>query len=359
MPPKTQTETFSMAEAKKIVEDLFDPNPWVYWTDFLFNALLGWFGLVETVLAPNFSWLQAASFLVAAFCLYRAVIFIHELAHLKKDSFPVFRVVWNLVCGFPLMVPSFTYMGVHIDHHKQKLYGTQEDGEYLPFVLIGRWRMILFLVMMAAAPAFVAFRFLVLTPLSYVIPPLRKFLWERVSSLVIDSEYKRPDPTDRDGQWWQLQEFCTFLYALTGVVLLWKGILPWKAFWVWYAVAGTILFINGVRTLVAHCYRNPADHVLEFSEQFLDSVTVPGNPLITPVWAPVGLRYHAVHHLFPGMPYHHLREAHGRFVKELPANSVYHLTLRKGLFHALAQIWKETGEIQAARKSVKGEAKTV
>jgi hypothetical protein len=257
------------------------------------------------------------------------------------------------------MVPSFTYTGVHIDHHKQKVYGTQEDGEYLPFVLVGRWRMVLFLAMMALAPVFVAFRFLVLTPLSYVIPPLRKFLWERLSSLVIDSEYKRPVPADRDGKWWRLQEFCTFLYALAAAALLLKGILPWKAFWVWYAVAGTILFVNGVRTLVAHCYRNPADHVLEFSEQFLDSVTVPGNPLTTPVWAPVGLRFHAVHHLFPGMPYHNLRKAHGRFVKELPANSVYYLTLRKGLFHALAQIWKEAGEAQAAGKRVKGEAKTV
>ncbi len=343
--------SFSMAEAKKIVEDLFEPDPKIYWADFLLNALVGWAALVETVLAPNGSFLQAGAFVLAVLGLYRAVIFIHELAHLKKDSFPVFRVVWNLLCGFPLMVPSFTYMGVHIDHHKQKLYGTQEDGEYLPFVIAGRFRILLFLVMMAAAPAFVALRFLVLTPLSYALPPLRRLLWQRVSSLVIDDSYIRPDPTDRDGRWWALQEFMTFLYALAGAVLLWKGILPWKAFFVWYAVAGSILFVNGVRTLVAHCYRNPSNHVLEFSEQFLDSVTVPGVVFVTPLWAPVGLRFHAVHHLFPGMPYHNLSKAHHRFVRQLPADSSYHLTLRKGLWDALGRLWKETSEYQQRKNN--------
>lgn len=342
-----------MAEAKKIVEDLFEPDAKIYWTDFLLNALVGWAALVEIVLAPNGSAAQIGAFVVAVLGLYRAVIFIHEIAHLKKDSFPVFRVIWNLVCGFPLMVPSFTYMGVHIDHHKQKLYGTQEDGEYLPFVIVGRFRMILFLIMMAAAPAFVAFRFLVLTPLSYVIPPLRRFLWQRVSSLVIDSTYIRPQATDRDGRWWALQEFFAFLYALAGAFLLWKGILPWKAFFAWYAVAGSILFVNGVRTLVAHCYRNPSDHVLEFSEQFLDSVTVPGTSFFTPFWAPVGLRFHAVHHLFPGMPYHNLGRAHRRFTQQLPDNSSYHLTVRKGLVDALRRLWKETAAYQKLKAAKK------
>ena len=171
--------------------------------------------------------------------------------------------------------------------------------------------------------------------------------------MVIDESYVRPEPTDRDGRFWRLQEFMTFLYALAGALLLVKGILPWKAFFVWYAVAGSILFVNGVRTLVAHCYRNPADHVLEFSDQFLDSVTVPGVDYLTPFWAPVGLRFHAVHHLFPGMPYHNLAKAHRRFAAQLPKDSAYHLTLRKGLFHALGCLWKETAQYQRDQKGKK------
>ena len=74
----------------------------------------------------NFSVLQIFSFLIAGLMLYRAVIFVHELTHLKKDTFRFFHVVWNFICGYPLMLPSMLYQGVHIDHHKQKLYGTQE-----------------------------------------------------------------------------------------------------------------------------------------------------------------------------------------------------------------------------------------
>ena len=343
--------TFPMAEAKKIVEDLFEPSGLIYWADFLFNAGLGWTAFYFTVQAANFSPAQFLFGAISVFCLYRAVIFIHELTHLKKDTFSVFRAVWNLVCGYPFMVPSFTYMGVHIDHHKQKMYGTREDGEYLPFVLLGHFRIVLFFLTMLVVPLVFTLRFL-LTPISYLIPPLHKLLWEYLSSLSINPDWKRPAPAERDGKWWRLQEFITFAYAAAFFFALWKGILPMKVFFVWYAVATLILLTNGLRTVAAtHCYRNPADHILEFSEQFLDSVTIPGNPVTTGLWAPVGLRYHAVHHLFPGMPYHHLGAAHRRLMKELPANSVYHLSLRKSLWDGLSRLWKETTTAQAVMSS--------
>lgn len=341
-----------MAEAKKIVENLFEPSAFTYWADFLFNDIVGWTAFVLTVKAPDFSPQQFLFLLVAVFCLYRAVIFIHELTHLKKGTFHFFRIVWNLLAGIPLMVPSFTYMGVHIDHHKQKMYGTKDDGEYLPFVLLGRHRILIFLFMMFLAPLVFAIRFLILTPISYIVPPLRKLLWEHLSSLSINPEWKRPAFSERDGKWWKLQEFLTFVYAAVFAGLLITGILPLKTLVVWYAVATLVLFTNGIRTVAAtHCYRNPADHVLEFSEQFLDSITVPGNPVTTGLWAPVGLRYHSVHHLFPGMPYHNLGKAHRRLIKELPANSVYHLSLRKSLWDGLTSIWNETAKAQKAKKS--------
>jgi fatty acid desaturase len=144
--------TFPMAEAKKVVEDLFEPSAAIYWSDFLFNAMLGWACFAGALYFPNLSPYQVVLAVVSVFCLYRAVIFIHELTHLKKDTFAEFRFVWNLLCGFPFMVPSFTYMGVHIDHHKQKMYGTKDDGEYLPFVQLGHFRIVLFFAIMLVVP---------------------------------------------------------------------------------------------------------------------------------------------------------------------------------------------------------------
>jgi len=340
---------FPMAEAKKIVEDLFEPSPAIYWADLLLNASLGWAAFVLSATLPLYSAPQILSLAVSILCLYRAVIFIHELTHLKKDSFLLFRIVWNLLCGFPFLVPSFTYMGVHIDHHKQKMYGTKDDGEYLPFVLLGKFRIVVFFLTMLVVPLVFTLRFL-LTPVSYLIPPLRKLLWEYLSSLSIDPEWKRPPPQERDGHFWRLQEIVTFAYLSAFGFLLWKGILPMKVLVLWYVVSTLILLTNGLRTVGAtHCYRNSAGHILEFSEQFLDSVTVPGNPVTTCLWAPVGLRYHAVHHLFPGMPYHHLGEAHRRLMRDLPVNSVYRETLRRSLWEGLTRLWAETTVAQKTK----------
>jgi len=68
---------------------------------------------------------------------------------------------------------------------------------------------------------------------------------------------------------------------------------------------------------------------------------VPGNPLLTPLWAPVGLRMHATHHLFPAMPYHNLLKAHRLLVDQLSDNTLYVSTLRSSLWDALRKIWGE------------------
>lgn len=341
-----------MAEAKRITQDLFNPNPWIYWVDFLFNVALGWAAFVVAVKSRDFSLVQCGSFLIAGFALYRAVIFVHELTHLKKGTFKTFHVVWNLLCGFPLMVPSMLYMGVHIDHHKQKLYGTKDDHEYFDFALEKPYRILAFLLTMLLAPAVFLVRFLVATPLSYIIQPLRKPLWEMASSLAVGAGFKRPLPDEREKHIWWVQEFTTFAYAATGITLMALGILSWKVLALWYLAAVFILFTNGLRTLVAHCYRNPPNHEMSFSEQFLDSIDIPGNPLTTPLWAPVGLRFHATHHLFPGMPYHSLGAAHRRLMDQLPPGNPYPLVVRKSLGTALAQLWREASHkvVQPALK---------
>ncbi len=79
------------------------------------------------------------------------------------------------------------------------------------------------------------------------------------------------------------------------------------------AIFSLVAVVNQLRTLVAHLWENDGD-AMTVTGQFLDSVNVPPPGLIAEVWAPVGLRYHALHHLPPSMPYHSYAEAHRRLV---------------------------------------------
>src|SRR5207237_6369605 len=109
----------------------FKPNARVYWTDMLASAGIGWTAFALAVVSTTE--IRAVALIVAAFALYRAVLFIHELTHLAVHELPAFRAAWNLLVGIPLLLPSFLYEGVHTDHHRQRSYGTPRDPEYVPF----------------------------------------------------------------------------------------------------------------------------------------------------------------------------------------------------------------------------------
>ena len=79
---------------------------------------------------------------------------------------------------------------------------------------------------------------------------------------------------------------------------------------------------------------------MSVTAQFLDSVNVPPPGRIAEIWAPVGLRYHALHHMFPGVPYHHLGEAHRRLMQGLPPDSVYRGCNRDSFFSAVRELWR-------------------
>ena len=127
--PQEQVD-FLVGRARELVKDLFRRDPLIYWLDFLFSALLGWGAFGLALRAPVFSSQQILFVGISCLALYRAVLFIHEIVHFKKGTFKVFRWVWNILCGFPFMIPIFLYQSVHFDHHKQNFYGTVKDGEW-------------------------------------------------------------------------------------------------------------------------------------------------------------------------------------------------------------------------------------
>ena len=107
------------------------------------------------------------------------------------------------------------------------------------------------------------------------------------------------------------------------------------------AVISLTALLNQIRTLVAHLWENEGE-AMTVTGQYLDSVNVPPPAALAPLWAPVGLRYHALHHLLPSMPYHSLAEAHRRIVAHLGTASTYEKGNYSGLLPLVGRLARST-----------------
>ena len=322
--------------AAELTRDLTAPKPMVYWADFLGSTLIGYAALFGAIFAASTA-LTIGSAVISVLALYRAGSFIHELTHIKHAAVPGFRLVWNALIGIPLLVPSFMYEGVHNLHHARTRYGTAEDPEYLPLARMKPWTVPFFVVVSALAPVALLFRYAVLGPLSAVISPLRKIVVERYSGLVINPDFRRRMSEGELRRNWITQESAASLWAIALLSAVATGIIPLGAFLIALGIASGTIVLNQVRTLVAHLWDNDGE-VLTVTAQFLDSVNVPPPGLLPALWAPVGLRYHAIHHLLPGVPYHSLGEAHRRLSAALPSESCYHQGNYKGLLGLVSRL---------------------
>jgi fatty acid desaturase len=328
-------ETNLVAQARAVVGDLFEPKAEIFWLDLLISAGLGWGSVIIAYLAVPFSWQMFMGIILAGLTLYRALIFIHELTHLKANALPGFLSTWNLLVGLPLLLPSFTYIGVHADHHRLSSYGTAKDPEYMPFA--GKKTAIIFFVAHSILlPALLALRFLVLSPFALLFPPLHRFLEIHASSLSMNLAYCRKVSQAERGNMILLELLILALWAIP-IGLAVSGLLAWRIFALWYGVMAVIMVINSLRTLAAHRYRSHGEP-MKLDGQLLDSVDVPG-AMWTVIWAPVGLRYHALHHYFPSLPYHNLAIAHQRLIATLPPESSYRSSLSSSLGNSLSSLW--------------------
>jgi fatty acid desaturase len=328
-----------LGQLRRTLDDLLVPRPLFYWTDFLASIICFYAAFAAGVALPPGNPLNPLAAVVAVLALYRSVVFIHELAHQPRDRLPGFRIAWNLLCGIPLLVPSLLYSS-HLDHHTRRAYGTAKDGEYMPWGRPGgRVGIVLFsLSSFLGLPAGVL-RFGLLGPLSWIDPRIRRWVAVSASSLAVSPHYRRDPPSPPEARGWRVQEAAVLLYLLSIAAGLAAGLIGAELLLRLYLTAVASLLLNSLRTLAAHRYRSTGEPLTR-TQQLLDSINYPGRSWLIPLWAPVGLRFHALHHLFPGIPYHNLAAAHDRVIGMLPPGSPYHRATGYGLVASIADLWR-------------------
>lgn len=337
-----------------VISHLFEVRPLVYWFDLLFSSLVGWSFFGICINLPFLSFAYVFCLLIAAFALYRALSFMHELVHLRKNAIPGFHLVWIMLIGAPLMVPSFLYVEIHLSHHNKNKFGTELDGEYAPFA----WTSLSFILKHFLGhfllPLFIVFRFAILAPISFLHPRIRAFIKVNFSAVSIRMPFKREvSSKPEDQRLWFWEEAATSGFLWSVLVLIGFGILPQKLILQYVLTAILIAVLNSVRTLGAtHRYLSRGKE-MSFQNQFNDSVNIQSSRVDNLLFCPVGLRYHALHHLFPGLPYHSLRAGHQCLTKSLPPDHEYHLstlpTVWSGWEEMLTNIDKNQASLAIAR----------
>lgn len=67
-------------------------------------------------------------------------------------------------------------------------------------------------------------------------------------------------------------------------------------------------------------------------DQVDDSINIKSTSIFTQILCPVGTQFHALHHMFPSIPYHSLRPAFELLVKEFPNEKILQETTKESLF---------------------------
>lgn len=336
-PPRTSEADGLDANIRQLVLDLHTARPAIFWTDLVATAAIGWSAFAAATILPLFSAWMLALAVIAGLALYRGLCFVHELTHLRRGSIPGFETAWNVLFGVPLFLPSFTYLGVHEGHHNLATYGTPADPEYLPFARSQKLIVIFSLQSSLVLPALLAVRFLLLAPLGLLSTRFHQWLEVHASSFAMNPKYRR---TMTAAMTTKMRRWETLVLSVWAPVILAVvgGYVPLRLFVVWYLVVAFISFLNVVRVLGAHEYDSdgsPRDR----RQQLSDSIDTPGGPW-TELWAPVGLRYHALHHYFPGIPYHNLGTAYWRILNTLPAGTFYQQSTSPSLGQSLKKLYR-------------------
>jgi len=327
----------AMRQVRSLVGDLFVRREWIYWMDFGVTVGASWMLVAIYFTATPWSAAQFAALVLAAIGLFRAGTFIHEIVHFKAGEMNAFKWAWNLLLGFPILSPWIIYRN-HIEHHTRQHFGTPSDGEYLPLASAPPVETLKYLAQIPLLPPLALIRFGVLGPLSHFSPALREWLLTRASAAITNPYYRKRFPAGLEPELERSEWFCFGWIVLLAGMTVFGPVEPFHWLMAWALLSLTV-GLNWFRNLAAHGYANDGTP-MDKARQITDSINVTGQTWLTMWLFPVGLRYHGLHHLLPGLPYHQLGRAHKRLIRALPADHPYHESNRSSYLEVITDLMR-------------------
>jgi fatty acid desaturase len=329
--------------------DIFEVNAKIYWIDFLSCLLTGWGAFITLGIVPLLSLQFWVLFLISIFAFYRGLGFVHEICHQSnnKKFMRNFIFVWHFSLGIFFFFPTTAY-SCHLDHHNPKYFKSDRDPQY-PIVKDNPLAIFLLLVIQPMIyPVLLAIRYLILAPMSFVHQPLRHFLESHFSSITYLGYVAKFN--DDQKKFLLKIEISMFLTWFVLILLFSFQILPILYLSFYYFISVVIWSLNFFRALGEHRLDELSDRALTLEEQFLDSFNY-SQGVFLPLLYATGLRYHALHHLFPAIPYHNLSNAHNYLKEYLPKDSFYHQAEAVGHWYNFRQLWKKSDAIASGVKT--------
>lgn len=333
-------EQYHPVEARhSLPKSVFEVDNATYWRDFGGSTLFGWFAfclLGRVEFNSVYFWLLS---IAASVAFYRSLTFIHEISHQQnnKKFSRSFILAWQILVGMPFLWITSHY-NCHLAHHNVRQFKTDKDLHY--FVLQGDlWEIFKLMVLIpASAPLIFWIRFGILSWLSLLSRRLRSYSIRRLSSM---GNLKRSTSfTPKQKLKLYQQEVVLFVYLLAVFWLFVTATIPLRYIGIWYIVSVLTWCLKMWRVIGEHKYDATVDQPLSKPEHILDTHTHKTNWL-TLLLFPLGTRYHALHHLHPGIPYHNLPLAHQLLIDNLPEKHFYRATERARYTDAFRQLWQK------------------